>query len=255
MKWQTLLVLFCGLSTGRLTAQAQDKIDLADQKQKLNYAFGLDIVSTFQKQEFDIDIPAFIAGMQDSLAGKPALTPEQKAAALKELQVLLQAKEEARRKVAAVDNLKEGEAFLAVNAHKEGVRIMPVTAPDGSPAELQYKILKSGTGPSPQATDVVEVHYQGTLVDGMEFDSSVRRGTPATFGLNQIIPGWREALKKMKVGDKWQLFIPPKLAYGEFGLPQIGPNSTLIYELELLSFYTPKPVTASTTNPPAGGAR
>ena len=244
MKWQIILVLAGALSASQLCAQ--EKIDLADKNQRLNYAFGLDIVSTFQKQEFDIDMKAFIAGMEDSLADKPALTPEQKAAVLKELQAYVQAKAEARRKVAAVNNLKDGEAFLAANAQKEGVKILPVTAPDGAPGELQYKILKSGTGPSPQMTDVVEVHYRGSLIDGTEFDSSIRRGTPATFGLNQVIPGWREALKTMKAGDKWQLFIPAKLAYGEYGLPQIGPNSTLIYELELLSFYTPKAVIGPT---------
>jgi FKBP-type peptidyl-prolyl cis-trans isomerase len=242
MKW---LPLILALGCAPLL-RAQDKIDLTNTNQKLNYAFGLDVVSTLQKQDFDIDMQAFMAGMADSLAGKPALTPEQKAAALKELQACLQAKAEARHKLAAVNNLRDGAAFLAANAKKEGVIVKPVTAPDGSPAELQYKVLKTGSGTgSPKLTDVVEVHYHGTLIDGTVFDSSVRRGIPATFTLQTVIPGWQAALRMMKPGDQWQLFIPPKLAYGEYGLPRIGPNSTLIFEVELLSFYAP-------TNAPAG---
>ena len=109
-----------------------------------------------------------------------------------------------------------------------------VTAPDGTAAELQYQILKSGSGPSPQMTDIVEVHYTGSLIDGTVFDSSLKRGTPATFGLTQVIPGWAAALQMMKKGDKWRLFIPPSLGYGEYVPYNIGPNSTLIYDVELL---------------------
>ena len=230
--------------------RAEDKPDLTNRNQKINYAFGLDIVSTFEQQEFDIDTKAFIAGMEDSLTGKPALTPEQKDAAFQELRNYLQRKGEARWKVVATNNLREGQAFLAANAKKDGVKVKKVTAPDGSPAELQYKILKTGTGPSPKISDTVEVHYHGTRIDGTVFDSSVQRGFPATFGLKDVIPGWREALQMMKAGDKWQLFIPANLAYGEFGLPQIGPNSTLVFEIELLSFYTPKPAGSATNAPP-----
>jgi FKBP-type peptidyl-prolyl cis-trans isomerase len=235
-----------------LPVLAQDKPNLADHNQRINYAFGMDIVSTLKRQEFDIDLDAFLAGMRDSLNGNPALTAGQKEAAMKELLDILQANEAARRKIMAAEDLKAGEAFLAANAKKDGVQIKEVTAPDGSKAELQYKILKSGlSGPSPKNTDIVEVHYAGSLIDGTEFDSSIKRGTPATFGLDQVIPGWAEALKMMKTGDEWEIFIPTKLAYKEFGPPEIPPDSALIFDIQLLSFYTPKQATnapASTTS-------
>ena len=247
MKYHRLLALLpCLLAT---TLAAQDSPDLTDANQKINYAFGLDIIQTFQQQEFDIDTQAFLAGMRDSLAGNPALTPAQKQAAFEEMQAILQVKGEARKKVVAAKNLVAGEAFLAANAKKEGVLVMKATAQDGTPSELQYKILKSGSGPSPRLTDTVEIHFVGTRIDGTEFDSSVRRGTPATFGLSDVIPGWRAALQKMKVGDKWQLFLPANLAFGEYGLPQLEPNMTLIFEVELLSFYTP--VNNGAAKPPA----
>jgi FKBP-type peptidyl-prolyl cis-trans isomerase FklB len=227
------------------SVSTEDKPDLSNHNQKINYAFGMDIVSTFKQQDVDIDQKAFIAGMKDALAGKPALTPEQQKTALKECSDEFAAKAQAKRKILAGENLMAGQAFLAANAKKEGVKIMEALALDGSKADMQYEILKIGSGPSPKSSDTVEVHYTGTFIDGLVFDSSVRRGTPATFGMNDIIPGWVAALQQMKAGDKWRLYIPAKLAYGEFGLPQIGPNSTLIYELELLSFYTP-----ATNTPP-----
>jgi FKBP-type peptidyl-prolyl cis-trans isomerase len=227
-----------------MVAHAQDKPDLTGHNQRINYAFGMDVVSTFQHENFNIDVNAFIAGMEDSLAGKPALTPEQKKAAIQQLQLYLQAQAIAMRKVAAVKDLKEGEAFLKNNVTKDGVKIKEITAPDGSKAKLQYKIIKSGPdGPSPKKGDIVEVHYVGSLIDGTVFDNSIQRGFPATFGITDVIPGWTAALQMMKVGDKWELFIPPKLAYGEFGPPQIPPNSVLIFQLQLLSFYTPPPAT------------
>jgi FKBP-type peptidyl-prolyl cis-trans isomerase len=143
-----------------------------------------------------------------------------------ELQKSAMAKAEEKQIAAAEKNLKAGEAFLAANAKKEGVK----TTASG----LQYKVIKAGTGASPKPTDIVKVHYTGTLVDGTVFDSSVQRGEPATFPVNGVIPGWTEALQLMKVGDKWQLVIPSKLAYGEQGPRAIGPNSTLIFDVELL---------------------
>jgi FKBP-type peptidyl-prolyl cis-trans isomerase len=230
---------------------AQDKPDLTDLKQKTSYALGMDIVSTLKQQEVDVDTKALAAGMADMLAGKPALTPEEQKAAINDLSKEMVAKEEEERKIAAVKNLKDGQGFLAANAKKEGVKVMEVTTPDGSKAELQYEVIKSGTGPSPKKTDIVEVHYECSGIDGTVFDSSVKRGIPATFGMDQVIPGWTAALEKMRVGDKWRLFIPPNLGYGEFGPPQIPPNSTLIFDLELISFYTPAKVnSASPTNTP-----
>ena len=141
------------------------------------------------------------------------------------------AKMEVKQKSAGEKNIKDGEAFLAANAKKEGVK----TTASG----LQYKIIKSGKGKSPKATDSVKVHYHGTLVDGTVFDSSVDRGEPITFATNEVIPGWTEALQLMKEGDKWQLVIPGKLAYGERSpSPKIGPNSTLIFDVELISVET-----------------
>src|SRR5262249_53298578 len=143
-------------------------------------------------------------------------------------------------KTAAAKNLKDGQAFLAANARRDDIKIKPVIARDGSKTELQYKILKSGpAGPSPKKSDTVEVHYIGMQIDGTIVDSSVKRGVPATFGMNDVIQGWSEALQMMKVGDKWQLFIPAKLGYGEVAPAHIGPNRALIYEVELLSFFTP----------------
>jgi FKBP-type peptidyl-prolyl cis-trans isomerase len=149
-----------------------------------------------------------------------------------DLQKSAMARAEEKQKVTAEKNLKAGEAFLAENAKKEGVK----TTASG----LQYKVIKSGTGPSPKPTDVVKVQYHGTLIDGTVFDSSVRRNQPATFTVNGVIPGWTEALQLMKVGDKWKLFIPAKLAYGEQGSGPIGPNIVLIFDVELLGIEKPE---------------
>jgi len=208
--------------------------------QKYNYALGQDIVSTFKQWKVDLDMDAFVAGLADGLEGRPALTSEQKQAAMEELSSVLAVKAAENRKALAAKNLTEGEAFLAANAGKEGVRILEAQALDGSKVQMQYKILRSGTGPSPGKTDLVEVHYVGALIDGTEFDSSVKRATPATFSLTDVVPGWRAVLPMMKVGDKWQLVIPPKLAYGESAPPGVGPNSTLIFEVELLRVSSPQ---------------
>jgi FKBP-type peptidyl-prolyl cis-trans isomerase len=138
------------------------------------------------------------------------------------------AEQQQERRQQGAEALKSGEAFLAENAAKAGVKTLP--------SGLQYKVIQSGSGASPKATDKVTVHYRGTLIDGTEFDSSYSRNKPATFGVNQVIPGWTEALQLMQEGDKWELYIPPKLAYGERGAgSRIPPNSTLIFEVELLS--------------------
>jgi FKBP-type peptidyl-prolyl cis-trans isomerase len=214
------------------SVSAQDKPDLTNPKQKASYAVGLDLAAKLNRQELDLDAKALTAGIADGFAGKPALTEEQKEAAIMDLQKSAMARAEEKQKAAGGTNLAAGEAFLAENAKKEGVK----TTASG----LQYKVIKSGTGPSPKMTDVVKVHYHGKLIDGTVFDSSVRRNTPATFPVNGVIPGWTEALQLMKVGDKWQLVIPPKLAYGENGPGPIGPNSVLIFEVELLGIEKPE---------------
>jgi len=167
--------------------------------------------------------------VKDALAGgKTALTEDQARAALMEVQNEMRKKQQAEMQAAGEASKKEGDAFLAANKAKEGV----VTLPSG----LQYKILTQGTGPKPTATDSVVCNYRGTLINGTEFDSSYKRGEPATFPVSGVIKGWTEALQLMSVGSKWQLFVPSDLAYGERSPgPEIGPDSTLIFEVELLS--------------------
>jgi FKBP-type peptidyl-prolyl cis-trans isomerase FklB len=209
---------------------AQDKVELKDAKQKASYAIGMDIGSNFKRQDLDVDPKALAAGIADTMTGKTQLTEAEAKLVLDEFRKQLMAKMETKQKTDADKNIKEGEAFLAANGKKEGVK----TTATG----LQYKVLKAGDGKgkTPKTTDTVKVHYHGTLIDGSVFDSSVERGEPATFGVGQVIPGWTEVLQLMKEGDKWQVYIPSKLAYGERGpSPKIGPNSTLIFDVELLS--------------------
>jgi FKBP-type peptidyl-prolyl cis-trans isomerase len=159
---------------------------------------------------------------------KPAMTPDEQRAALTALSTVAKSKVEAKNQVAGEANKKAGDAFLAANKTKDGV----VTLPSG----LQYKIITQGTGPKPTASDTVICNYRGTLIDGKEFDASSKHGGPATFPVSGVIKGWTEALQLMPVGSKWQLFIPPDLAYGTAGAgSDIGPSSTLIFEVELVS--------------------
>jgi FKBP-type peptidyl-prolyl cis-trans isomerase len=206
---------------------------LTTRKQKFSYAIGMNIGSglgaNLKKQSVEVD-PALVAqGIKDALSGgKLRLTEEEAKTVLTEVQneVKKQAQEKAQKLGEA--NKTEGDAFLAANKSKPGV----VTLPSG----LQYKILTAGTGPKPTATDTVVCNYRGTLINGTEFDSSYKRNQPATFGVSQVIKGWTEALQLMPVGSKWQLFIPSSLAYGDRGAgADIGPNSTLIFEVELMS--------------------
>ncbi len=243
MKPYLIAILALGLLAGCKPAQpaqsAQDKPDLTDPRQKTSYALGMNIASKLKRDGVDIDMNALAAGMEDMQAAKPALSPEQQKATMRDMQSGIKARAEAQRKVAAAKNLEDGKAFLADNAKKEGVKVLEVTAPDGSPAEVQYQILKSGTGPSPAKTDILKLNYQGSLIDGTVFDSSVQRGVPWTGRANDFIAGWTEPLQMMKVGDRWRLFIPPSLGYGEYVPYNIGPNSTLIYDIELLDIEKP----------------
>lgn len=189
---------------------------------KISYALGLSIGNNFMSSGIKkVDFDSFLKGMQDVINGEPvAISYDEAQQLLNEFFSKLQ---EERLDI----NLKAGEEFLAINKNRPGV----VTLPSG----LQYEILKEGNGPKPSATDQVKCHYHGTLIDGTVFDSSVERGEPATFGVNQVIPGWVEALQLMPVGSKWKLFIPSNLAYGKAGAGQaIEPNSALIFEVEIL---------------------
>lgn len=226
MKSYVISTLAVGLMVA--TVSAQEKPDLKDTKQRASYSIGADIGNNFKRQGIEIEPKALAAGLADAYAGKLALTEAEIKDTLNTFRQEMMTKMEAKNKVDAEKNVKEGEAFLAANAKKPGVKVLP--------SGLQYKVIKSGTGKSPKATDTVKVNYHGTLIDGTVFDSSVDRGEPATFPVNQVIPGWTEALQLMKEGDKWQLVIPAKLGYGERAAgPKIGPNSTLIFDVELLS--------------------
>ena len=218
--------LLAGLFT--IPAFAQDKPDLKDPKQRASYSIGANLGANFKRQDVDIDTKALAAGIADAIAGKTQLTDAEMRETLNAFQKQAMSKMEAKQKVDGEKNVKEGEVFLAANGKKDGVKALP--------SGLQYKVIKTGAGKSPKATDTVKVHYHGTLTDGTVFDSSVERGEPATFPVNGVIPGWIEALQLMKEGDKWQLVIPPKLAYGERGAGgKIGPNSVLVFDVELLS--------------------
>jgi FKBP-type peptidyl-prolyl cis-trans isomerase FklB len=217
---------------------------LKTEKDKFSYALGMNLGSGLHKQSVDVDPAIFLRGLKDGLAaGKTLLTEQEAQATLTQVQNDLRKKAQEKMQQAAVSNKQTGDAFLASNKAQDGV----VTLPSG----LQYKILKEGTGPKPAATDSVVCNYRGTLLDGTEFDSSYKRGQPATFQVNGVIKGWTEALQLMPVGSKWQLVIPADLAYGERGAgQQIGPNSTLIFEVELLSIQPKAAATAPAADPP-----
>src|SRR5262249_6151239 len=206
-----------------------------DQKDKVSYAIGMSIATSIRRQPVEVNPDVLAEGLKDGLAGKAKMSEEESREVLKQLQSDLQAKAAERAKAAEAEreksgeaNKKEGDAFLAANKTKEGVKTLP--------SGLQYKIVKEGTGPKPTASDTVTCNYRGTLINGTEFDSSYKRGQPASFAVSGVIKGWTEALQLMPVGSKWDLYIPPDLAYGARGAGgDIGPNATLLFEVELLS--------------------
>jgi FKBP-type peptidyl-prolyl cis-trans isomerase FklB len=221
-----------GAATKRAPAKPAAPLTLKTQKDKASYALGMNFGTGLRKQSIDID-PAILArGLRDSFSsGKTLLTEDEAKAVLTQLQTDVRKKQQEMAQQLGDTNKKQGMEFLEANKTKDGV----VTLPSG----LQYKVLQEGTGPKPAATDTVVCNYRGTLLDNTEFDSSYKRGQPATFPVTGVIKGWTEALQLMPVGSKWQLFIPSELAYGERGAGgQIGPNSTLIFEVELLSIQT-----------------
>jgi FKBP-type peptidyl-prolyl cis-trans isomerase FklB len=226
MRWTTAVAIILWALAG--SAQAQDRPTLKSDKEKVSYSIGLDIGTNFKRQSVELDSKALAAGIVDGLSGaKPALSEDEVKKVLADFQQQMRTRMAAAAQQAADENKKKGEAFLADNKKKKGV----VTLPSG----LQYKVLKESKGAKPKATDTVSVHYVGTLIDGTEFDSSIKRGEPASFGVSEVIKGWTEGVQLMSVGSKWQLVIPSNLAYGDQGAgPQIGPHSTLIFEVELL---------------------
>jgi FKBP-type peptidyl-prolyl cis-trans isomerase FklB len=202
---------------------------LTTDKQKDSYAVGLNIGRSLKKQPVDLDTASVMRGVKDALAdAKPLLTDTEIDTALKQLQAQVQKQQDAEMAKIGDANMKEGAEFLAANKTKDGV----VTLPSG----LQYKIVTAGTGAKPTAKDTVVCNYRGTFINGTEFDSSYKRGQPASFPVGGVIKGWTEALQLMPVGSKWQLFVPPDLAYGERGAGgAIGPNQTLVFDVELIS--------------------
>lgn len=241
-------------TTGTKTPAAP--LALKTSKEKASYAIGLNIGKSLQRDSVDVDAAILARGLKDGLAGgKVLLTDDEVKAALTTLQSDMRKKQEEKIQIVGGTNKKAGEEFLAANKAKDGVVVLP--------SGLQYKILKEGTGPKPAPADSVVVNYKGTLINNAEFDSSYKRGEPATIPVSGVIKGWTEALQLMPVGSKWELYIPSDLAYGPRGpSAEIGPNSTLVFEVELLSIQpkaaeaapavtTPGAATAPATPAPA----
>jgi len=224
-KW----ILALGVAFLTVAVAAQDASELNTQKEKFSYALGMQMGAGFRKQVLDLDLATFAKGLAESFNGdKTMLTEDEMRTVLADAQEEYRKKQAALREEKAEATLKEGEKFLAENKNKEGV----VALPSG----LQYKILKQGNGDKPEIDEKVVCNYRGTLLDGTEFDSSAKHNGPATFPVRGVIKGWREALLMMPAGSKWQLFVPPRLAYGQNGSGQmVPPNATLIFEVELLS--------------------
>lgn len=208
---------------------AEEAPVLKTKKDSVSYGIGVDVARNFKHMGIDVDVELLVKGLRDEFSGSKLLMNESDLrATMNAYRSELRTKQILAMRAVGEENRKKGEAFLAENRKKEGV----VSLPSG----LQYIVLKAGNGKKPTDTDTVECHYRGTLIDGTEFDSSDRSKQPATFAVTGVIPGWREALKLMPVGSKWQIFIPPQLAYGTRGAGRdIGPNATLIFDLELLA--------------------
>lgn len=223
------LIAFIGVMFLATQVFAEEPSALKTERDKVNYAIGVNIVGNIRQQGVDIDLDLVMQGMMDAYSGgKLLLSDEDIRKGIDQYQVAVRQKRSQVMTKAAADNRKEGEAFLAANGNKEGV----VSLPSG----LQYKIIKTGDGRKPTDDDTVECHYRGSFINGKEFDSSYRTGKPAALKVSGVIPGWREALKLMPVGSTWQLFVPARLAYGERGKSgSIGPNTTLVFEVELLA--------------------
>ena len=229
----SLIVLALFLAFWPLALAAD--VQLKDQKDKVSYSIGLDIGTTLKRQVIEVNEELLNTGIQDGLSGKkPLLSEDQVKETMAVFQKEILAKQAEAKKAAAAKNSAEAMKFLAENKTKQDVK----TTASG----LQYKILKEGSGPTPKPTDTVKVNYRGTVLDGTEFDSSSKRGEPASFPVNRVIKGWTEALQLMKVGSKYQLFIPADLAYGGRGAgSDIGPNAMLIFDVELLGINPPTP--------------
>ncbi len=228
MKLRTLALSLVAVFATQACADNNRDISLDTQQEKVSYSIGVDIGRSLTASEIDIDMDSFSQGISDGVAGDDTLlTDEEMEQTLISFQEELMAEQQAEQQAIADANAAQEDTFLSANAAREGVVVLD--------SGLQYSIIEEGTGISPDSNDIVSVHYQGTLPDGTVFDSSYERGEPASFPVNAVISGWTEALQLMQVGDKWELYIPSDLAYGETGTAGvIGPNQVLIFEVELL---------------------
>jgi FKBP-type peptidyl-prolyl cis-trans isomerase len=226
--FKIFVVVFLATITLNAQTKKEQKMKLVSEQDSISYSIGQSIGKNLSDPNFDLNYEAVIEGIQDAMVNHTSIMSEEE---MNKVMTAFNNKIMSKRN-AVVNEMKEknsalSQAFLEANKQKEGVKVLP----DG----LQYKVINSGAGASPSATDKVKVHYKGTLITGEEFDSSYRRGEPTEFGVNQVIKGWTEILQLMKVGDKWEVYIPSELAYGENGAGQmIGPNAALIFEIELL---------------------
>src|SRR5690349_18643557 len=245
-----ILATIAGLALVELPAGAEDKATFKDDREKASYGLGMYWGNQMKRNNMDMDLDVLIGALKDTVAGHELkLTDQQASEAIRTYQ------QEARKQTAE-KNKKEGEKFLAENKTKAGVKTQEVKLRDGT-AEFQYKVITEGTGAMPKSNDTVTVNYRGTLINGKEFDSSYKRGQPGKFAVTRVVRGWSEALQMMKVGSKWELYIPSALAYGDNGTPSIEPGSTLIFEVELLGIEaptaapTPQPLTSDIIKVPS----
>jgi FKBP-type peptidyl-prolyl cis-trans isomerase FklB len=234
MKHASIVFAMALIASLALPVMAEEAKKPTTDKEKISYSLGVELGKNLKTQDVDVDLATLAQGIKDGLAGEGTLlTDEEIHATMMTFQQSVMQHQRAKMEAAAAKNKTEGDAFLAANKAKPGVK----TLPDG----LQYKVLKEGDGPVPKATDTVIVNYRGTLIDGKEFDSSYKRNEPTTLPVGRVIKGWSEALQMMKVGSKWELVIPPELGYGTHGAGQaIPPNATLVFEVELLGIKVPE---------------
>lgn len=235
----------CKPATSTEAAKPVKAEDLKTDAQKFGYAIGVDLANSLKQVKDDVDVKSLVAGLESTMAGTtPVLDDATREQVKNSVAEKIQKKQTEERTAAANKAKEEGEKFLAENGKKAGVK----TTASG----LQYEVIKEGAGESPKATDTVTVHYKGTLINGEVFDSSIERGQPVSFPLANVIPGWTEGLQLMKPGAKYKFAIPAALAYGERGAGvKIGPNSTLIFEVELLQLGEPKAAEPAAAAPAA----